>query len=118
VSTHEEVIERTRQHLYERKPAVYYAHLYPILRDVAREHGYTLALHGSMARDLDLIAVPWTDTATDAETLIAAMREATDLFVHPNDRTNGPTEKPHGRQAWGLVGTTLGWVDLSIMPRA
>ena len=30
-----------------------------MLCDVAREMGYALALHGSMNRDMDLIAVPW-----------------------------------------------------------
>lgn len=33
---------------------------------VARELGYALAVHGSLARDLDIIACPWTETATSA----------------------------------------------------
>ena len=29
------------------------------LRAVAREHGYALTEHGSMQRDIDLVAIPW-----------------------------------------------------------
>lgn len=45
-------------------PAPFYACLYPALCDRAREHGYALAIHGTVATDLDLIAVPWTTAAT------------------------------------------------------
>ena len=43
------------------RAAVYAAALYPDLAEIAREHGYALAVHGSLARDFDLIAVPWRE---------------------------------------------------------
>lgn len=42
------------------KPS-FYAFIYERIKDIAKEHGYNLVLHGSMARDLDLIAIPWVD---------------------------------------------------------
>lgn len=93
----------------------YYAALYPRLREVARQHGYALCIHGTLARDLDVVAVPWVaDASTEAE-LVAALVERTGgaIGCGPEHRT----PKPHGRQAWviSLLGGG-GYVDLSIMP--
>lgn len=54
---------------------VFYLTVLPGLVQVAREHGYALAVHGSLARDLDLIACPWTDDAAPAEYLVETLRE-------------------------------------------
>lgn len=40
------------------KPS-FYAFIYEQAKDIAIRYGYNLVLHGSMNRDLDLIAVPW-----------------------------------------------------------
>ena len=42
-----------------------YQALLPGLQRAAQQCGYALAVHGSMARDLDLIALPWVATAED-----------------------------------------------------
>jgi hypothetical protein len=102
--------------LRAQKPAVAYLLYFPALRDVAREHGYALAIHGSLGRDFDLVAIPWTDEASSAQTLVTAMCEANQLEVVHAD----PHGKPHGRLAWNFVGVGLpdrGWIDLSVMPR-
>jgi hypothetical protein len=46
------------------KPAMY-ALFYEHLKIIASEYGYNLVLHGSMNRDLDLIAIPWIDNPKD-----------------------------------------------------
>jgi len=43
------------------KPSLY-AYYFIGMKEIALAYGYNLVLHGSMARDLDLIAIPWTDT--------------------------------------------------------
>jgi len=40
---------------------VYAAALYPELAAVFRAHGYALAVHGSLQRDFDLVAIPWVE---------------------------------------------------------
>lgn len=40
------------------KPSIY-AFYFEVLKEIAKEYGYNLVLHGSMNRDLDLIAIPW-----------------------------------------------------------
>ena len=42
------------------KPGLY-AIFYEQLKDIAKIYGYNLVVHGSMNRDLDLIAIPWDD---------------------------------------------------------
>lgn len=42
------------------KPAMY-ALFYETLKEIAQKLGYNLLIHGSMNRDLDLVAVPWID---------------------------------------------------------
>ena len=93
---------------------VYAAAMYPGLCEVFRRHGYALAVHGSLARDLDLVAVPWTEGASEeAEVMEDVMGEYAVTAV------GLPEAKPHGRRAYSLsVGFGECAVDLSFMPLA
>lgn len=99
------------------KPAIPYLLYFPSLQEAAREHGYALAIHGSLGRDFDLIAVAWTAEASDPATLVEAMCAANQLLVTvPDDGT-----KPHGRMGFTLravAGVPYGWVDLAVIPPA
>jgi hypothetical protein len=46
------------------------------MREAARGLGYALATHGTMAFDIDVVAIPWIDGAAEPEALIAGLREA------------------------------------------
>lgn len=95
------------------RPAAAYAIMYPQLCAVARPLGYALALHGSLQRDMDLLAAPWTETAVPADELAQALRDAVDgVFVGES------TNKPHGRRAWTIIFQVWGdgFIDLSVMP--
>ena len=92
---------------------VYCVAMYPALCEVFQFHGYALAVHGSLARDFDLIAVPWVTGASEPETVLAAIA-ASGLAA----RIDGdPERKPHGRLAYTLsVGFGECACDLSFMP--
>ena len=81
---------------------------------VANKHGYALGLHGSMARDLDVIAAPWTDDAVSAEELIAAFKA--DVCFGDMMGSEG-TDKPHGRRAFNMHADCGLYIDVSVMPR-
>lgn len=102
-----------------RAPA--YACIYHGLATIARRHGYALSIHGTMAHDLDLVAIPWTDDAEDAATVMEAIKNhisACGMYVqNDGSEIKLPTRKPHGRMAWRLVMEAAGSVDLSVMPR-
>jgi hypothetical protein len=93
------------------------------MRNVARERGYILAVHGSMKRDIDLVAVPWRENANGPEMLLADLKGAVmGVFgrarLDPKDEW---TEKPHGRRAKSIHVYCEGhffYFDISVMPLA
>jgi hypothetical protein len=126
--------------------APFFTCLYAALCDTARSHGYALAIHGTVTADCDVIAVPWTDDASEAETLMQAIMShigaldyrgllnrdcgswAGDAKIDEmvkaererNGELRGPFDcalKPHGRKAWNLYMEHGCKVDLSVMPR-
>lgn len=54
----------------------FYKSILPELRKIAKEHGYALGLHGTMTRDLDLIAVPWIEVYSDKDILVKDIQKA------------------------------------------
>lgn len=98
--------------------AYLYATMLPRLVEIANTHGYCLALHGSMARDLDLLCVPWVEDVQPAEELVEALAAAFCWFGERGvDGIQGPTQKPHGRRAWSIVLGGRAYIDVSVMPR-
>jgi hypothetical protein len=100
------------------------------VRAVARDHGYAVAVHGSLRaeRDIDLIAAPWVKSAHAASTLVRAIAELPYLERKKRDPAGDPrgrvfpVAKPHGRLGWIFHVTHRArgcpaYVDLSVMPR-
>lgn len=96
------------------------------LREVARANGYALGVHGSLARDIDLIAVPWTDETVAPEVLAEAIRAQAEeingaAFIAPHEddehhRAGMPGFKPHGRLVWSYHLGGGPYIDLSVFP--
>lgn len=100
--------------LSELKPnfaPVYAAAMYPGLAAIFQRHGYALAVHGSLARDMDVIAVPWTETVSEPSAVLS------DVTTEYAVRVIGePVQKPHGRIAYTLsVGFGQCAIDLSFV---
>lgn len=87
----------------------------PIMREIAHRHGYALAVHGSETRDFDVIAVPWTDNASNPVMLVEAIRNGIN-GIYSIDKTY-PVLKPHGRLAWSIQIGGSAYIDLSVTPR-
>lgn len=89
-----------------------YACLYPDLAEIARSHGYALAVHGSMGRDFDLACIPWVDKPSKP---IDVVNEMVDTFAI---KTVGePEVKEHFRIVYTLA-VKFGecFIDLSFTP--
>ena len=89
------------------------------IRRVAERFGYAVALHGSLARDIDLVAIPWTDEAVAPELLVEAIAGLVKGYEGGSFGSvdaDCPRDKPHGRRAWSIHGWAF-YIDLSIMPR-
>jgi hypothetical protein len=86
------------------------------VRLVAKRLGYAIAVHGSLSRDVDLVAVPWVGSACSAYQLAAEIIEAVNGYVNPRDES--PVTRAHGRLAWGIHLIGYGtYLDLSVLPR-
>ena len=77
---------------------LYAACLYPEMSSIARAHGYALAVHGSLARDFDLIAIPWVDRPSTSQQVVNAI-----CYHYALQQAGKPNLKPHGRLAYSLV---------------
>lgn len=107
--------------------AAVYSALYPALVETARAHGYALAIHGSVVRDFDLIAVPWIAEAADPLTLIKALKAIVGGCTHHGEVDEyfprcDPTLRPHGRLSYCIHLTNNGlygaYIDVAVMPRS
>ena len=54
------------------KPQLY-AYYFLQLKEIAKEFGYNLVVHGSMNRDLDLVAIPWINEPKSEIEMIEAL---------------------------------------------
>lgn len=108
---------KTKEEVRTDGRAVFYTVLYASFRKAALECGYALALHGSMIHDLDLIAVPWVDDATDFETLVSKLSDCISETIWKDHHLKSASVKPHGRIAYTLSIYSDWHIDLCIMPR-
>ena len=111
-----------RAHTVDEMQAFFNSRL-PAIRAAAQEHGYAIGVHGSERRDFDLLAMPWRDGASDANTLAHAIAwAACGLGRAGNYEWE---QKPAGRIAtsiptcwaekWADNMKGVGHIDLSVM---
>lgn len=97
------------------KPANFapiYLGLYPELAEITRKHGYALSAHGSMARDFDLVCIPWTEFPSIPQTVVD---EITSTFGIKE--IGLPATKHHGRICYTLsISFGECFLDFSFMP--
>jgi hypothetical protein len=88
---------------------VYAAALYPELASIFIKHGYALAVHGSLARDFDLAALPWSKKPSRPAVILDEI--TTRFWIR---LIGEPEQKEHGRTAYTIsVGHGECAIDLS-----
>lgn len=89
-----------------------YCGMYLDLAEIAREHGYALAVHGSLARDFDLICIPWVESPSAPDDVVRAFEDRFALR-----QTGEPDVTFHGRKRYTMV-ISFGecFLDLQFMP--
>lgn len=106
--------------------------LIPVLREKAEQCGYALTVHGSLRRDIDLVAIPWRDVQpVSAQHLVETFYEVCEVIVGaawphgwdekatfppPTGCPTNPEKKPHGRLAYTIMLPGGPYLDLSVMP--
>lgn len=99
----------------EGKP-VFYAVLYNDFKKAALEFGYTLAMHGSMHSDMDLIAVAWTEDARPHKELVEAINKRIGNTVWTEHNLTTGEIRANGRIAYSLSICGDWVIDLSVIP--
>lgn len=118
------------------KPSLY-AFYFEELKSIALKYGYNLVLHGSMNRDLDLIAVPWQEELKEVLPMIEEFAEhlGGDIMNFPFRADDGKlievnpyTTTYHGRMQYvininrgGYIGARYiedpqYYIDISVIP--
>jgi len=99
----------------------FYLSILPKIKAAAHAEGYAIGVHGSLRRDLDLIAVPWVAKYSGEEQLARAVHKAA---CGIESQIYYWELKPHGRLATCFPVCfpedmehvpSLGHIDLSVM---
>ena len=87
------------------KPSLFAVYFEP-LKEIAIRYGYNLVIHGSLNRDMDLIAIPWQEEIDSHLLMIGEMAKFMGgeiALFNESRHTDGTivgdvfTHKPHGR---------------------
>ena len=97
----------------ERGVAAFYATIYSDLIEKARQCGWALGLHGSLAHDMDIMAMPWTEEATSAEEMIKAL--ASCFMDNPIMKTEPYYGKPNNRVVYTLNICGSFYMDINVI---
>lgn len=88
--------------------------------DLGWQLGYVIAAHGSLKRDLDMIAAPWIEDCTSDEVLARAICTLIDGRIMTTKPYAG---KPHNRRVWSIHFHGKDhrhihkYIDLSVFPK-
>jgi len=93
------------------------------LRHVAERCGYAIGVHGSLKTDIDLIAVPWRESAVAPAYLAEEIRKTAEQIIGSariRKADPAPEKKPCGRLAWSFYLSPLDeipgpYIDLSVI---
>lgn len=93
------------------------AELLPPMRLAAKGCGYALTVHGTLSRDIDVVAIPWAERADKAEHLVDRLCGVIAGLTGRALLLGEWTDKPHGRRSVTIIhGGHEAEIDLSIMP--
>ncbi|WP_034256698.1 hypothetical protein [Adhaeribacter aquaticus] len=106
------------------KPSLY-AYYFEVLKKIALKYGYNLVLHGSLNRDLDLIAIPWEKDLGDCDVMINEFAEHLGGEVMQQSEASKHCF-PHGRMSyvvnlnrsgkWNNYQDAQYYLDISVIP--
>ena len=75
----------------------FYHALISALRYKSESCGYAIAVHGSLKRDIDLVACPWREMPIPAESLVSELKKVVLAVIgtaRERECDNNPEKKP------------------------
>lgn len=103
---------KSREHVTTNGRAVFYASLWPDLREAALDCGWALGLHGSLANDMDIMAMPWTEEAIHPLEMVLKLKKC---FTDAHCITISETEKCNNRVVYTLSIWADFYLDINVI---
>jgi hypothetical protein len=104
-----------RESLSQHGKAAFYACILPDLINTARYCGWALGLHGSLASDMDLMAMPWTEDAKPVEDMIQSLSDCFTESPFKEHHTIPHYDKPNGRVVYTMSIWSDYYLDINII---
>lgn len=107
---------KSREHVTTNGRAVFYAAMWGDFRKAALNVGWALGLHGSLASDMDIMAMPWTEDAKTPEEMINAIKgcfDDRDGVIHVVE-----SQMPNNRKVFTLSIWADFYLDINIIQNA
>jgi hypothetical protein len=92
--------------------AVFYASLWDDLRQAAMNKGWALGLHGSLSRDMDIMAMPWTREASSDIEMIEALKNC---FTDAENLDLDVSDMPNNRRVFTLSIWADFYLDINVI---
>ena len=92
--------------------AVFYAAIWNDLRQAAMNNGWALALHGSLANDMDIMALPWVHSAQPEEQMIESIKRC---FTEAEFIQVQVTDMPNKRRVYTLSIWADYYLDINVI---
>ena len=106
---------KSREHVTTEGRAVFYACMWNDFRQAALDCGWALALHGSLANDMDIMAMPWVEDAKPIDEMIKALEGCLTIPEGRHCKTKVSNDKPHNRVVYTISIFADFYIDLCII---
>lgn len=103
---------KSREHVTTNGRAVFYAAMWNDFRQAAMDQGWTLALHGSLANDMDIMAMPWIEGAAPVWDMLFALKKC---FDQPKEITITESQMPNNRRVFTLCIFADFYLDINVI---
>ena len=97
--------------------AVFYACMWEDFRKAALDCGWALGLHGSLASDMDIMAMKWVDGAKSVEEMIKSLEDCLENMEQDtiHFKTKISTDKPHNRIVYTIHIYADFYLDINVI---
>ena len=106
---------KSREHVVANGKAAFYACILEDLKKAALNCGWALGLHGSLANDMDIMAMPWTEDATPVEVMIQDLSDCFTENPFKDQHTVPHYNKPNNRVVYTMNIYADFYLDINVI---
>lgn len=108
---------KDRESITSNGRAAFYASIWPDLKQAATQHGWALGLHGSLATDMDIMAMPWDENASSVEDMLKSISDCFTGSIFKDGHIVPFYGKANGRVVYTMTIFSDFYLDINIIDR-